>query len=128
MANSIKEFKKFVKLYPKLKYEVRDKKRTWQSIYEEWSLLGDDGSWDSYKEDEGSKSTSIEGQEFLRSALQYIKKLNVDDITKTMGSIQKVTSLISAFNTGNKQKQNQINYTPRRRVDPLFRRYDEYDE
>ena len=66
----IEEFKEFVRKYPKLKYEVRDGKRTWQSIYEEWTLLGDDGSWDAYK---GEGKTSGESQEFVHSALKYIK-------------------------------------------------------
>lgn len=128
MANSIDDFKGFVKNYPKLKFEVRDGKRSWQSIYEEWTLLGDDGSWDNYKESGSElKVDSAEGQEFLRSALQYVKKINPDDITKTIGTVQKVLSIVQSFN-GGKTNQSKMNYSPRRRVDPLFRRYDDYDD
>jgi len=130
MLNSIEEFKVFVKKHPKLRNEVRDKKRTWQNIYEEWVLLGDDGSWDEYGEEEKKETlaTSAEGQEFLKKALQYVKKLNVDDITKSLGTVQKVVGIVQAFNGGSKKEQQNLNYTPRRRVDPLFRRFDDYDE
>ncbi len=127
MANSIDDFKNFVKGYPKLKFEVRDGKRTWQSIYEEWTLLGDDGSWETYKESVAPAVNSAEGQEFLKNALQYVKKINPDDITKTVGTIQKVLGIVQSINGGSKSKQN-TNFAPRRRVDPLFRRYDDYDE
>ncbi|HEY8364509.1 MAG TPA: spore coat protein YlbD [Haloplasmataceae bacterium] len=127
MGTSIEEFKEFVKQYPRLKYEVREGKRTWQSIYEEWTLLGDDGSWDAYKEVNNNRNSSGEGQEFIHSALKYIKKLNPDDITKTINTVQKVLGIVQSFNSGRKPS-NRINYTPRRRVDPLFRRFDDYDD
>lgn len=127
MKNSMEEFKVFVKKYPKLKYEVRDGKRSWQSIYEEWTLLGDDGSWETFKGDQETKLESVEGQEFLKKALNYVKKLNPDDITKSIGTVQKVLSIVQSFN-GGKQQQNKTMYAPRRRVDPLFRRFDDYDE
>ncbi|NLG82118.1 MAG: hypothetical protein GX490_06345 [Bacilli bacterium] len=123
---SIEEFKEFVRKYPRLKNEVREGKRTWQSIYEEWVLLGDDGSWDAYKEETPSNNTSSEGQEFIRSALNYVKKINPDDITKTIGTIQKVLGLVQSF-SGNRTPQ-RYPYPPRRRIDPLFRRFDDYDD
>ncbi|MDF2699537.1 MAG: hypothetical protein K0Q49_1093 [Haloplasmataceae bacterium] len=129
MSSSIDEFKAFAKKYPKLRYEVRDRKRTWQSIYEEWSILGDDGSWDNYKEEskESAKTESTESSEFLKTALNYVKKVNPDDITKMIGTVSKVAGIISAFNGGSKN-QSQIAGPQRRRVDPLFRRFDDYDD
>lgn len=126
MGTSIEEFKEFVRKYPGLKHEVRDGKRSWQSIYEEWTLLGDDGSWDSYKTSRENK-TSGESNEIIHSALRYIKKLNPDDITKTINTIQKVLGIVQSFG-GSKQQQQRINYAPRRRIDPLFRRFDDYDD
>jgi hypothetical protein len=126
MGTSIEQFKEFVKSYPRLKYEVREGKRSWQSIYEEWTLLGDDGSWESYKGNPEAK-VSNEGNEFLNSALKYVKKLNPDDITKTIGTVQKVLGIVQSFG-GGKQNQQKINYTPRRRIDPLFRRFDDYED
>ena len=123
MSNSIEEFKGFVQKYPRLKFEVRDGKRSWQSIYEEWTLLGDDGSWDNYKNESAEKSKGGEGQELLQGALRYIKKLNPDDISRYLGMGQKVLGLFQSFGGGKK-----VNYTPRRRMDPLFRRFDDYDE
>ena len=128
MSNSIDEFKDFVKKYPRLKMEVREGKRSWQSIYEEWSLLGDDGSWESYREIQENKTESSDNQEFLKSTLAYIKKINPDDITKTVGTIQKVLGIVQSLNGGNRSNQNNMNFAPCRRVDPLFRRFDDYDD
>ena len=45
------QFKEFVGKHPLLKFEVRDNKRTWQNIFEEWDLLGgEDESWKKYVE------------------------------------------------------------------------------
>lgn len=49
--SQLDEFKNFVRKYPGLKYEVRNGKVTWQSIYEEWYLYGEeDSQWEKYKE------------------------------------------------------------------------------
>ncbi|ERJ13487.1 spore coat protein YlbD [Haloplasma contractile] len=136
MSKALDEFKEFVRTYPKLKHDVRDGKRSWQSIYEEWVLLGDDGSWDEFKEDaepqpvdakESKASSSIDSSELLKSALSYVKKLNPDDITKTLSSVQKVVGIFQGLSSGSGDNKQKVNFTPKRRVDPLFRRYDDYD-
>lgn len=145
MEHSIEEFKQFVKEHPSLRYEVRENKRTWQSIYEEWVLIGgDDDSWEEYIESESSKAStssssssleSSDNQEFLKSALNYVKKVKPEDITKTIGNVQKVLGLVQAFTGGaNKGQQGKgapnmnMNYRPQRYIDPLFRRFDDYDD
>ena len=51
MDSQLDEFKSFVRKYPGLKNDVRSGKATWQSIYEEWYLYGeDDSQWEKYKE------------------------------------------------------------------------------
>lgn len=137
MDNRIEQFKRFVRRHPKLRYLVRNGEHTWQSLYEEWVMLGEEDSfWKSYQadgDDEEIRSTtsstsSGEGQEFIKNALNYVKKLNPDDITKYINNAQKVLSLIQMFNGGNKQSQQRpTNYRPRRHIDPLFRRYDEFE-
>ena len=59
MDSQLDEFKQFVRKYPGLKYDVRNGKATWQSIYEEWYLYGEeDSQWEKYKEIPTESSTS----------------------------------------------------------------------
>ena len=41
---SVLQFKEFVKNNPKIIQEVRKGKATWQELYEDWYLLGEDDS------------------------------------------------------------------------------------
>ena len=135
MDQRIEQFKSFVRKHPKLRHLVRNGEYTWQTLYEEWVMLGEeDAYWQDFLPDEDeirttSTSNSAEGQEFIRKALNYVKRLNPDDITKYISNIQKVLSLVQMFNGGNRQSQRPpiTNYRPRRHIDPLFRRYDEYE-
>ena len=42
MSEKLDEFKKFVKAHPLLKTEVSSKRKTWQELYEDFVLLGED--------------------------------------------------------------------------------------
>jgi hypothetical protein len=139
MEHSIELFKAFVKKHPKLRDQVREGNHTWQSLYEEWALLGDDDqAWIEYEENgstptssaSSSSLSSQDNQEFLKSALNYVKKINPDDITKYINNAQKVLGLLQMFNGGGNKNQNQAqqNMRPRRHIDPLFRRFDDYDD
>lgn len=125
MGSKLEEFKKFIRNYPGLRDEVKNGKRTWQEIYEEWVLMGEDVDWDDYKEIKKKSSiTSLDNQELIQTVINYAKKLNPDDITKTISTVQKVVGLVQSFSGGlGKTTQNVGN---NRRVDPIFKRYDDY--
>lgn len=99
MSEKIDNFKEFVQAHPLLKFEVRDKNRTWQDIFEEWILYGEE-PFKKYVEKE-SRVESVEGQETIRSIINYVKKINPDSITKTLNNAQKIMSLLQGFQ-GNK--------------------------
>jgi hypothetical protein len=119
MGTSIEEFREFVKRYPKLKFDVRDGKRTWQSIYEEWNMLGEE-SFEAYKEDTNPLS-SAENQETLRSLVRYAQMINADNINKTLNTVQKVMQIFQGLNAFKPQPQKVENR------DPLFRRFSKWD-
>ena len=51
MESRIDEFRTFVRKYPRIKDDVKNGLKTWQSLYEDWVLLGEEDSvWDIYKE------------------------------------------------------------------------------
>lgn len=98
MDSQLDEFKSFVRKYPGLKNDVRSGKATWQSIYEEWYLYGeDDSQWEKYKEvtqesnqsapatdktksetksttTSNSSSATLSGTEMMAQAFQYLQK------------------------------------------------------
>jgi ethanolamine ammonia-lyase large subunit len=50
---SVQEFKKFVKRHPKLITEVRKGTKTWQELYEDWTIIGEkDDYWNEYRDEE----------------------------------------------------------------------------
>ena len=50
MESKLEQFKDFVRRHPLLRDEVRNNRRTWQSIYEEWVLYGENDSiWEPYR-------------------------------------------------------------------------------
>ena len=84
MTSRMEEFRQFVNKYPKIRDDVVSGKKTWQNIYEDWVILGENNSiWDKYKE---SKKETIDllSSENLRNIMNYVKKINPDSISKTL--------------------------------------------
>ncbi len=112
------EFKEFVLKYPKLKDEVRNDKRTWQSIYEEWKLYGDDGSYSRYKDDSNNNhndsglrdNNSNDGSDdTVKQIIGYVKKLNPDNVTKTVSAVQKILGMVGTMNGSQGKSESKSN-------------------
>lgn len=94
----MEEFKEFVSKHEKIKNEVRTGKRTWQNIYEEWVLYGEnDPQWQAFANSDEAisrqgKNLSI-NVESLKNVVEYIKKINPDDLNKTLNTVQKVIQI-----------------------------------
>ena len=115
MESRMNEFKKFVSLHPLLRDEVKNGKRTWQNIYEEWVLYGEsetiwgkyvivDNKGDATKSNRESKSmgfSNILNNEVIKNTLDYIKKIDPNKINNTLNNMQKVIQIIQTF-TGKK--------------------------
>ncbi len=124
MDSQLDEFKNFVRKYPGLRYDVRSGKATWQSIYEEWYLYGeDDSQWEKYKEitnetnqastpatnktKSESKSTessnttaNLSGTEMMAQAFQYLQKMDMNKVQQTMGTVQKFIQIFQTMQGG----------------------------
>lgn len=104
MESRIDEFRTFVKKYPKIKDDVKNGVKSWQSLYEDWVMLGEEDSvWDIYKD---SKKESDLGNKKLddllttsniKNIVEYVKKINPDSISKTLNTIQKVLQITQSF-------------------------------
>lgn len=126
MDSELDGFKQFVRKYPGLKHDVRNGKATWQSIYEEWYLYGEeDSQWEKYKsvptETETSTplATNINGEtttdadpktttanstlnatEMMTQAFQYLQKMDMNKVQQTMGTVQKFIQIFQTFQGG----------------------------
>lgn len=114
----VNEFKDFVRQHPGLKDEVANGKSTWQNFYESWYLYGaEDRQWAPFKEGATSSSTvppepetktekveaeivtpksDLNGTEMITQAFEYLQKVDLDKVQKTMGTFQQ---FIQIFNT-----------------------------
>ncbi len=104
MSQKLDEFKEFVKRHPLIKEEVYKKRKTWQELYEDFVILGEE----SYKEEtkneekneEKKEKTSTQAEDVIKQIIGYVKKIDPDQVTKTVTSIQKVLELFGSFGAG----------------------------
>ena len=107
MSSTMNEFREFVSKYPKLKDEVKNGSRTWQNIYEEWVLYGDNENFKKYegtievKEDKKPTNITI-NMDTIKGIAQYVKKINPDDLNRTLNTVQKVIQIVQTVGGGKK--------------------------
>lgn len=119
MSDKSSSFKEFVKANPFLISYVRDKKKTWQELYELYDIVGDDAdSWNKYLDSSTTSKTSsgFKFEDFVKIA----KNIDVDKVQEGISSLQKTLSLLGEIIGGNKTS-NSSTYNPR----PLYRRFDD---
>ena len=109
------EFKKFVRKKPELIKYVNSGEITWQNVYEQWSLYGeDDAIWNKYKK-ENKKDESLN----INSIIDMIKKIDVDNIKKGVNSLQKIIELIQGLTLSDNKVTN--SYEPRQ----IFKKFED---
>lgn len=87
---TIIKFKQFVKNHPQLIKEVRSGKSTWQELYEEWYLLGeDDPRWESsHSSENDTKEKEMELKlDFIKPLMEKIKNIDLDQVQNLIGSL-----------------------------------------
>lgn len=104
-SNELSEFKNFINRHPKLIREIRKNGESWQGIYEQWILLGeDDIHWEQYKEDQEEKE-SKESTEKLLSKFdlnpemleQVVKYAKTIDIHKLQEYVKQLSHTITTI-------------------------------
>jgi hypothetical protein len=111
---SIMKFKEFVRNNPKMIQEVRKGNATWQELYEDWYLLGEDDSrWDSIGEEKSTEleSTSEKKTDWMSTITGMMKKMDpnqvqhhINTLSQAIGAIQ---GLLTQFQ-GSNQPPNQV--------------------
>lgn len=107
LSPEVQKFKAFVQKHPYLIKEVREKKTTWQELFEEWYLLGeDDPKWQAYRIDttgghlrrEKNKTMSVtEKNEWLQQLLESLKKLDPEQIQTIASQLSKALDIAIEF-------------------------------
>ena len=100
MSLKMEEFRSFVSKHPLLRDEVRNNKFTWQNVYEEWVLYGEeDESWKKYEKVEqvNLTDTSTVNLDSIKSIMNYVQKINPDSLNKTLNTVQKVIQIAQTF-------------------------------
>ena len=125
MSEKLDEFKKFVKAHPLLKTEVSSKRKTWQELYEDFVLLGEDAFIDdnTTKTEIKKNTTNNSTEDLIKTIVGYVKKIDPDQVTKTVTSIQKDLELIGGIGAGSATGA----LAKKSTGDPLFdKRFDEW--
>lgn len=100
MSAKLDEFKEFVKRHPLLKGMVQSKQKTWQELYEDYCILGESAFPEEEKKEEPKKDvakSSSSTEDLIKTVVGYVKKIDPDQVTKTVTSIQKVLELFGGI-------------------------------
>jgi hypothetical protein len=105
---SVIEFKEFVKNNPKIIQEVRRGKVTWQELYEDWYLLGeDDRRWETIGADNEPKNESSNESkgDWMSNIIGMVKNMDpnqmqnhINNLNQALGAIQSVISQFQGTN------------------------------
>ena len=88
-------FKIFVKNNPKLIDYVKESNKSWQELYEIYSLYGENEEiWDNYLKDNNTG---------INELVKMIQKVNLDSVKNTIDSLQKAIGIIQNI-SGNKKE------------------------
>ena len=137
MSQKVLEFKEFVKKYPTIKKAMDIKGKTWQDLFEEWTLLGSEATWNNYKEGEdeiknnSTPKTSLpvtkemaQIGDMIKTCVNYVKKINPDNVSKTVTNVQKMMALVAGIGAANTAKAARGN---KMTGDPLFdKKFDDW--
>ena len=117
--NKVEEFKSFVKANPFLISYIRDKKKTWQELYELYDIVGDNQeSWNKYLESSDNNKTTSSSFK-LEDLVRMAKNIDVNKMQEGLTSLQKTLTLFGEILPGSKVASN--TYNPR----PLYRRFED---
>jgi hypothetical protein len=108
---SVIKFKEFVKNHPALIKEVRNGNTTWQELYEDWYLLGeDDNRWETtgVKPSPGAEKEEHKKGDWISTILGTVQKMDPDQIQHYINSLSQalgaIQGVISQFQ-GSQPKQ-----------------------
>lgn len=122
MHPSVLKFKEFVKNNPKVIQEVRKGNATWQELYEDWYLLGEeDERWNLIGTDKKLESEttqeSAQKNDWVSNIMGMVKKMDPNQVQQHMNNLSQaigaIQGLMSQFQNSNGQpNQHRDNNSP----------------
>ncbi len=93
---------------------MRKEEKSWQEVYENWVLLGEnDAIWEPYREEKEMKEKPSGGggkNDFISKMVTAVKRMDADQmneqINKVSQSISSLQSLLSQFSGGGQKNVN----------------------
>jgi hypothetical protein len=97
---SVEKFKEFVKVHPELVQEVRKGNTTWQEMYEDWYLLGEeDPKWTNKSNTNKDGKSEEKKTDWIETIMGAVKNMDpeqvqgqIHNISQALGAIQGVLS------------------------------------
>ncbi|TYS15681.1 hypothetical protein FZC78_13845 [Rossellomorea vietnamensis] len=116
----VKEFKEFVQKHPKMSLEVRKGTATWQELFEEWYLLGEEDSrWDDFREGK-VKEEKKDSKGFMDQIGGMLKNMDpaqmeqhINSLSQAIGAVQGVLSQFQSADTSSQSKATEAPERPR---------------
>ncbi|MFE8703663.1 YlbD family protein [Cytobacillus sp. FJAT-54145] len=121
---SVEEFKEFVKQNPKIIQEVRKGQASWQELYEDWYLLGEEDSrWDDFREglEKKKTTTSTDNSNWVSNIMGMVKNMDPNQVQTHISSLSQALGAIQGVITqfqGGSSSQSQSNQQPSQQQQP----------
>ncbi|MGM8214355.1 spore coat protein YlbD [Bacillaceae bacterium W0354] len=88
LPDEVRQFKQFVHDKQKLREDVKNKKYTWQQLFNIWKDRGeDDPFWDEYRESSTSNKKNVNGT--MQKLMNAVSNIDVDSLEKQVHSLSK---------------------------------------
>jgi len=127
---SLENFKSFIKKHPSLVLEVRRGVYTWQEVYEDWYLLGEQNEiWDNYRE-EGTtiQEDEVADKEGVASLFEVLKNMDVQSMQKHVANLSQalgtISGVISQFQGSSSSQSQENEASPVKKQNPFAMRRD----
>ncbi len=117
---TIEKFKQFVKNNPSMIQKVRNEECTWQELYEDWYLLGEeDPRWDEFRGGDKKNPTTTaptaeSKTDWISQIMGAVKKMDaqqfeghINNLSQALAAIQGVVSQFQGGNNSNPIPKNE---------------------
>lgn len=116
-SHSLEKFKEFVRKHPSLVKEVRRGIYTWQEVYEDWYLLGENHDvWKSFRDhmvvnedSEEEIERKKEESAVVSSLFDSLKNVDVQSMQKHVSNLSQalgaISGVISQFQSSSQEKE-----------------------
>ena len=119
-------FKEFVKLNPEFAYSVKNRKTTWQELYQIYDLYGSESSlFNQYKKNR--ITDNITNSLGVKEIINSLKNINIDNLQENLNGLGKAVSFIEDLTNSFKkeEKTKKTKNIKKGKIEPINRFFDD---